>query len=352
MASTADPGPALSTRALNRAVLARQLLLERSTLPIPKAIERVAGLQTQYAPTAYIGLWSRLQGFERDALTRALERRRVIQGTLMRSTIHMASRTDYPRFADAVREPRRDWWFRTTRRSTEAAALAARDRRVRELLRDEGPLKRAEIVERLALPDAAWGSVGLYVDMVRVPPSGTWEQRRADRYAAAEDWIGPWEPDPDAGVDHLIRRYLGGFGPASRKDIASFTGLPMSIVNPAADRVATRRFRAEDGAELVDVPRAPLPDPETPAPVRFLGTWEAVLLVHARRTQVVPEALRPRLFSTKTPHSSPTFLVDGQVAGTWRHDGGRIVVDPFRRLARDERRALEDEAERLSAFMR
>jgi DNA glycosylase AlkZ-like len=126
----------------------------------------------------------------------------------------------------------------------------------------------------------------------------------------------------------------------------------MSIVNPAAARVAPRSFRAEDGTELVDLPRAPLPDPETPAPVRFLGTWEAVLLVHARRTQVVPEAFRPRLFSTKTPHSSPVFLVDGQVAGTWRHDGDRIVVDPIRRLARDERRAVDDEAERLRAFMR
>jgi Winged helix DNA-binding domain len=340
----------LTTRELNRAVLARQLLLERARLSIPRAVERVAGLQTQYAPTAYIGLWSRVAGFERDALTRALERRAVVQGTLMRSTIHVVSRADYAPLADAVRAARRAWWFRATKLTGEAAAIEARDRRVRELLR-EGPLKRAEIVERLGLQDAVWSGVGLYVDLVRVPPSGTWAQRRADRYAVAEDWIGPWERDPDRGLEILLRRYLGGFGPASAKDVVSFTGLPATVVSTTLGRLSLRRFRDEAGTQLWDLPRAPLPEPETPAPVRFLGTWEAVLLVHARRTQVLPEAFRPRVFATRTPHSSPTFLVDGQVAGTWRHERNRIVLDAFRRLSRDERRAVDDEAERLLAFL-
>jgi len=111
-----------------------------------------------------------------------------------------------------------------------------------------------------------------------------------------------------------------------------------------------RRFRDEDGGELVDLPRAPLPDADTPAPVRFLPTWDATLLVHARRTGILPEEYRPRIFSTKTPHSLGTFLVDGAVAGTWRYERERIVIDPFARLSRATKLELDDEAERLAAF--
>jgi hypothetical protein len=114
--------------------------------------------------------------------------------------------------------------------------------------------------------------------------------------------------------------------------------------------VGTRCFRAEDGAELLDLPRAPLPDPQTPAPARFLPTWDATLLAHARRALVIAEEDRPRIFSTKAPQSFPTFLVDGRVAGTWRHEGGRIALSPFRRLDAADRRALEQEGERLAAF--
>ena len=159
---------------------------------------------------------------------------------------------------------------------------------------------------------------------MRVPPSGTWERRRADLYAPAEDWIGP---PPAAGdpAEHLVRRYLAGFGPASAKDVASFTGLPLQQVGAVLDRLELRRF---DGP-LFDLPRAPLPDPETPAPPRFLPTWDATLLVHARRTGLLPEEHRPKIFGIKTPQSFPTFLVDGQVAGTWKYERGRIELAPF-----------------------
>ena len=116
------------------------------------------------------------------------------------------------------------------------------------------------------------------------------------------------------------------------------------------ERMRLRRFRADDGDELLDVPRAPLPDPETPAPVRFLPTWDATLLVHARRTGVLPERHRPRIFHTKAPHSFGTFLVDGAVAGTWRFDKGRVATEPFERLSRETRAELRDEGERLAAF--
>jgi hypothetical protein len=192
----------------------------------------------------------------------------------------------------------------------------------------------------------------MWVDLVRAPPSGTWEQRRADLYALADEWLGASPATAEEGLDHLLRRYLGGFGPASLKDAANWAGVPVPTLAPSVARLRLRRFRDEAGTELLDLPRAPLPDAETPAPVRFLPTWDATLLVHARRTQILPEPFRPRVFSTKTPHSVPTFLVDGRVAGAWAHERGRIRLDPFERLGRDAQRELREESERLAEFMR
>jgi len=192
--------------------------------------------------------------------------------------------------------------------------------------------------------------VGLWLDLVRVPPSGTWERRRADLYAAAEDWLGPADISPEEAVEHLVRRYLEGFGPAAPRDIADFAGLPARGLAPVLERMRLRRFRSEDGEELVDLPRAPLPDPDTPAPVRFLPVWDAALLVHARRTGILPEEHRPRVFNTKTPHSVHTFLVDGNVAGTWKFERGRVRIEPFGKLPRSAQRELREEAERLAAL--
>jgi len=331
----------LSRRALNRALLARQLLLARADVPLPDALAQIAGIQAQYAPAMYVGVWSRL-GFERDALTRALEEREVIQATLMRSTIHLVAPGDYWPFALAVREPRRQSWLRSVRAFT-AAQMAGAARTVRRALAD-GPLTRAEI-EALVGKDRARG-VGLWVDMVRVPPSGTWERRRADLYGLAEDWL-PGEPVTPAGaVDHLVSSYLRGFGPATRNDIAAFTGLRLGELKPVLARIGVERHEGE----LLDVPASPLPDPDTPAPVRFLPVWDATLLVHARRTGLLPEELRPRVFSVKKPHGTPTFLVDGAVAGAWRYEDGHVALEPWTALDRATRRALEDEAERLAAF--
>jgi len=184
---------------------------------------------------------------------------------------------------------------------------------------------------------------------VRVPPSGTWERRRADLYAAAEDWVGP-PPDIEDAAERLVRRYLAGFGPATVNDVASFTGLAPAKVRPLLDRMQLRRFRSVGGEDLLDLPRAPLPDPETPAPPRFLPTWDATLLVHARRTGVLPEEHRPRIFSSRNPHSFPTFLVDGRVAGTWRYEDGAVRLEPFGSLDAATRRELKHEADRLAEF--
>jgi len=183
----------LTEQDLNRALLARQLLLQRARLPIPRALERIGGIQAQYAPSMYIGLWSRLEGFERDALTRALDRRAVVQATLMRATIHLVSKRDFWPFAVAIREPRRRWWERT--HPDRPRDLVAAGKRLRGFLAD-GPRRRAEIEAFLGRERAS--GVGAYLDLVRAPPSGTWEQRRADLYAAAEDWVGPIEVDVEA----------------------------------------------------------------------------------------------------------------------------------------------------------
>jgi hypothetical protein len=336
----------LTARELNRALLARQMLLERVKTPIPKALERMGGLQAQYAPSMYIGLWSRVKGLERDAVTRGLQRRSIVQGSMMRATIHLVSKRDYWPFVVGIRRGLREWWLRTHGRDTSRREVAANDRKVRRALRGK-TLSRAELEEVLG---RRWGNAGVFVDLVRVPPSGTWERRRADLFALAEEWIGPEDSTEEEGVEHLVRRYLQGFGPARPTEIADWASLDVSTTRRALERLELRRFQDEQGKELVDLPRLPLPDADTPAPVRFLPVWDATLLVHARRTQILPERYRPLIFNIKTPNSANTFLLDGQVAGTWRYEEGRVKVAPFGRLPKAVRAELNEEAERLAAF--
>lgn len=338
----------LSQRRLQRTVLARQQLLERSDDSIPDVLARVAGLQSQYAPTMYVGLWSRVERFARGDLTAALESRSVVQGTMVRSTIHLVAAPDYWPINLAIRAVRRAWYLRL-KDSLSHDALAAAADRVRFALREAGTLTRKEI-DAVVGRDAG-SYVGLWLDLVRVPPSGTWERRRADLFALAESWVGP-EPELgiDDALDQLVRHYLTGFGPASTKELATFAGMTVGDVKSAAERVSDRRFVAADGAELLDLDGLPLPDEDAPAPVRFIGNWEALLLVHARRSLVLRDEDRSRIFGTKLPQSLPTFLVDGQVAGTWKYETGRIVLDEWRPIAKSFRSELREETERLVEF--
>jgi hypothetical protein len=306
-------------------------------------------LQTQYAPSGYVGLWTRLQGFRRADLTTALEDRSVVQATLMRVTIHLVSRAAFWPYALGVRQARRDLARRTqpaltgrTEDSMTADAALLRDaladgpRSVKEL----GPLGAGFV-----------GNLGLWVDLVRVPPSGTWERRRADRLALAEDWIGPEEGTEDEGRAHLTRAYLRAFGPAPWRDIASWSGVAVKDLRSAAqDRLALVRYLDEDGGELVDLDGLPVTDADVPAPVRFLPHWDANLLVHARRTGVLPEPYRGRVFSTRNPFSVGTYLVDGAVAGAWSVRDGQVELDPFETLRSADQRAVEREREALAAF--
>jgi DNA glycosylase AlkZ-like len=347
----------LGTRDLNRALLARQLLLVRSGHPLTRALEKIGGLQAQYAPSAYIGLWSRLDGFKLADLTRALERRRTVQATLLRSTIHIVSARDYWPFSDAIRRGRIEWWQRTHAKHLGPVDMEAAATSVRETLGD-GVRHRDELVELCRSFDPGNGTAvwnGLPLELVRVPPSGTWERRRADLYATAESWLGPSTGDEQSGLEHLLRRYLAGFGPARLADAANWAGVDVKTLRPAVERLRLARYSDDEGKELLDLPRAPLPGGDVPAPVRFLPTWDATLLVHARRTQILPEAYRPLVFDTKTPHSVPTFVVDGAVAGKWRveRSAGKatLTLDVFAPLPRGHKRELLDEAERLVRFV-
>ena len=217
----AEP-PRLTERALNRALLARQLLLERAPLSVPEALSRLGGIQNQYAPNAYIRLWSCLAAFDRDDLTLAYEDASVVQGTLMRGTIHTVARSDYRLFLGAVAGTQREWAARATKApaTLERSAAVAR---IRAALA-RGPMKRPALIALLRDEHPAVRySIDTDLAILRVPPSGTWERRRADLCALADDVIGPGEEVPEAvALLALVERYLAAFGPASVKDVAAF----------------------------------------------------------------------------------------------------------------------------------
>lgn len=339
--------PPLDTRRLNRALLARQLLLERASVSLEEAVEQAGSLQVQYAPSAYVGLWTRVAGVRREAVTAALESGSLVQGTLLRVTIHLVSRREYWRYALGVRAARRAWLLRVRNEGPEAAARHAAAADALRAALAGGPRSVRELG---GLAEGFLGNAGLWVDLVRVPPSGTWERRRADRLALAETWVGPCDATEDEARAHLVRAYLRAFGPAPWRDIAAWAGIPVADVRRGAAGLDLVTHRDEAGRPLVDLPGQPLPDPDTPAPVRFLPHWDALTLVHARRAGVVPEAHRARVYSTRNPASLGTVLVDGRVAAGWRFVEGRIDVEPFEELGRRERDAVEAERAALEAF--
>lgn len=345
----------LTLRELNRATLARQLLLERRRMSVPKAIERLAGLQAQWPPSPYVALWSRLEGFDRDRLTRALLRRQVVKATLMRITLHLVSAGDYVLFAGALKAP---WVAQLTRRmermgvdvdvpgiAEQALALMA-----------DGPRSRSEVLELFGStgeqPWFIWTLVQAELGLVRAPDSALWRRTLAPvSYIPAQTWLGRSpEAEPRALV-HLVRRYLSAFGPASRADLAQWSGLPVSDLAPGLEALEPlRRFRDERGRELLDLPRMPLPSRDTPAPVRFLSNWDSSLLAYDIRERILPDAYRKTVIQ-RNGDVLPTFLMDGFVAGTWSEQDRRIVLEPFEPIPPRARRELDAEARALEAFL-
>ena len=349
------PERVLSLRELNRATLARQLLIRRHRLPVAAAIERLGALQAQWPPTPYVALWSRLEGFRRDDLFRAIERRRVVKATLMRATLHQVSARDYVAYARLFQDARLvELERRAQRDGIDVDVNALAEQVVTQT--KAAARTRPELVESLGLgklvvtdprPWVVWHLLVARTALVHSPESSVWRRNTGGgRFAPAASWLGA-EPGTDGEL--LVRRHLAAFGPASRRDLLQWTGLGVSSVQDALDRLRLRRLRDERGRELLDLPRAPLPVADTPAPPRLLPTWDSILLAHADRTRVLPEQYRSTVIR-KNGDVQPTFLVDGFVAGTWRLERGRIKLDPFQPLPLQTRRQLGDEAGRLAAF--
>jgi hypothetical protein len=339
----------LTLRELNRALLARQLLLERRKLGVQPAVERLCAVQAQWPQSAYIGLWARLSGFRKEQLTRALEQHLVVKTQLFRITLHITSARDYPYFF-AV-------WGRSARDRTPGVThdkLEELTRRVRAVAL-ERPVTQAEVEELAAaeMNGMRWRTRTL-APLVHLPPGGTWSHYGRAPLRAMEAVLGVELPSPDDGAERLVRSYLAAFGPATQEDILRFAGVRVGDIRAGLERVELRRFRDERGRTLLDIPRAPLPDGDTPAPVRFLPKWDSSLLAYAppERTRILPEKYRSIVIA-KNGDVVPTVLVDGFVAANWDIGTKRdLTITPLRRLTKQERAAIDDEGERLVEFFR
>ena len=336
----------LTLRELNRATLARQLLLERKRLSPTAVIERLVGLQAQWPSAPYVGIWTRTTSFEREALERLLERGVVIKATVMRQTLHLVTPHDYALIRAAQSETNFPW------ETTVAKKLAPSVRK----LAAQGPITTTEALAHLERKHGltgitarrAWRAARVRAHLLHHHETALWHGRPEGRFVALDE---PEAHDPTEARAELLRRYLAAFGPASRRDIVAWSMLHVPEISRSLERLEPlRRFRDDQGRELLDVARGPLPHPETPTPVRFLPKWDNVLLAWADRTRVLPEKYRKRVIRMNGDVAQ-TFLVDGFVAGTWSAESGRVAVEPFTKLSRAAQRELKDESERLEAFL-
>jgi hypothetical protein len=348
----------LAPRELNRATLARQLLLNRKRIPAGEAVARLAGLQAQATIPPYVGLWTRLDRFRAAELTGLIQSRRVVRATMMRHTLHLVTAEDYLQLRQAVQPAlTRSFGGITGKRlggiDLESVLEAARKRF------ETGPATFAEIRQLLSekMPEGdvsalAYG-VRTFLPLVQVPAEGRWGYSTSAPYARAEDWLEqPLRDSQDPRA--LILGYLAAFGPATARDVQAWSGLPglKAAVEELKDELRT--FRDERGAELVDLPGAQLAAAAAPAPPRFLPDYDNVLLAYADRSRVIADEHRQAVFLSGG-RVRATFLIDGFVRGTWRVEKQKglasLVIEPFGRLASNDRAALVLEGEKLIRFM-
>ncbi len=351
-------GQVISQRALNRATLARQLLLSRAALQVPDALERLVGIQAQTATTWYTGLWSRLEGFAAEDASRLLESRELVRIALMRSTLHLVTAEDAlalrPLLQPAVERPMQGRG-RTELREHGLEQIAHAGRKLLE----EKPLTNAELGRRLAErwpaedPSNLVMGVRVAVPLVQVPPRGMWRASGAAAHAPLESWLGrPLERR--LSREDLVLRYLGAFGPATPADAQVWSGLTglQEIFERMRSRLCVRTD--EHGRELFDVPGAPRPDPAKPAPPRFLYDFDNLLLSHADRSRFISDDRRAWMLSVTQRFSYGALLVDGFVSGVWRieREGERriLAITVAARLPKRDREAVAKEGERLLAF--
>jgi hypothetical protein len=363
------PADVLSLRAVNRALLSRQLLLDRGSLPaagpgraaqVVQTVEHLIGLQAQAPFPPYYGLHSRLDGFVPGDLAALLTGREVVRIAVMRGTIHLVSARDclpVRRLVQPVLERGMRGAFGKQLAGVDVAALAAEGR----ALVEAEPLTFSELGQALAgrWPDhpgpALAQGVRAYVPLVQVPPRAVWGRSGLARHTSAEHWLGqpvqPPEPAVETALADLVTRYLGAFGPATTRDVQAWSGLTGLKAVLERLRPSLVTFRDEQGAELFDLPRAPRPEADVPAPVRLVAEFDNLVLSHADRSRVISPENFKRL-STINGIFPGSVLIDGFVAGMWRLATSRtaatLTIELFGPMR--ERDALEGEAARLLAF--
>ena len=349
----------LTLRELNRATLARQLLLRRHRLSVTQAIERVAGLQAQWPPSPYIGLWTRLDGFRAESLVRAVARRQVVKATLMRTTLHLVTARDYLGYGGIYRAARIRELERQVVALGESADFEEEGERLAAFAAEQ-PRSRPELLALLGRPKLTigerapwlvWYGLSAHAGLLNGPDASAWRWHTGRAtFVPARTWLGADGESGDTAAAHLVRSYLAAFGPASRADIAKWSGLARVHVDGGLARLRLRTFADEHGRKLYDLPRAALPAPDTAAPVRLLPRFDNLVLSHDDRRRVASDEHRALVI--EGGEVRPTFLVDGFVGGIWSLEGGHVRLEPFVSLSRSVRRELADEASRLEAFVR
>jgi hypothetical protein len=339
------------------------MLLERQKVDVVTAIERLAALQAQWAPSPYIALWSRLLDFEKVALWSAIEKARVIRARLMRGTLHLVSARDFYAYAVATQDLQRGAWNRLqVGRGVDPKEIArlavgfTREPRAKE----EVVAHLTERVGSLGGPYKwlIWRFVSAHADLVSAPPGGRWDYGGTDApYVAARHWIkGGARPTEEAAIALLIRRYLAGFGPVSLADIAKFAGQVPARVRPVLQKMtpSLATFVDEQGRTLFDLPKAPRPAADVEAPVRLLPRYDEMLIAYQHRDRVIAAPHRPKMYS-KNGIIEASLVVDGFVAGMWSLERGAtdavVRIRPFGKLAPRDRTAALAEGERLARFM-
>jgi hypothetical protein len=350
--------PTLTRRELNRATLARQMLLTREKIPVVRAIERVAGLQAQLARPPFIGLWTRLQRFQRKDLTRLLQSRKVVRGTLMRGTLHLMSANDYVKLRTSIQPALSAGLQSVLRDRASGLDIGQLVTAARKYFGDEPRTfdeLRTHLLKLLPKGDerAMGYAVRLHLPLVQVPTEGEWGYPGTADFAVAESWLG--EPiGTDESPHALILRYLAAFGPATVTDAQTWSGLSGLRLPFEELRPKLQTFWDERGRELFDLPKAPRPPEGTPAPVRFLPEYDNLILGHDDRTRFVAKEHRASIFLPGLRVIS-TFLVDGFVAGTWKierkKDVATLVLEPFAALPKKRREELTHEGDQLIRFM-
>jgi hypothetical protein len=365
VSTDAEPG---RLRALNRALLARQGLLERLDAPLVEAVESFGALQAQHWPALPVALWSRVHGFAPADLYAALRRRELLSGTLLRATLHLVSAREHPAYAAVVAAAGTDDWRRTS------AAPGGEVQALRKGLLTytrKAPRSGDEIAAFIeewvtAHPDAIdpdelerqrahrWRAFLRWSALVREPADGRWGTKAPAALRAAPG-LAAQPLDEQEALEAVIRRHLRAFGPAGAEDIASWIGWRVTPVRAALERLAPQleRVAGGDSRALYDLPEAPRPDPETPAAPRLLAAFDSVLLAYAtgRRARILPDAHRDAVYERANLRIRPTFLIDGSVAGTWsievRRREALLTLQTLQRVSRSERAALVREAEQL-----